>query len=84
MAGWSMILFSVGNLLFPNLFLVVVNLWPDVKDLLSCKRRVVKEVMRGDMTEEEYQEKCNEKREELVRRYHLKMKAEFVVEEQEH
>ena len=35
------------------------------------------------MTEEEYLEKCNEKRAELVKKYSLKMKAEFAQEERE-
>ena len=82
-AGWSMVSFAVLNLLFPNLYLVLVSMYPDIRDLLRCKKDKELPLQRGNIDEEEYIEYMEQRRRLLITKYRLKLKAEFEDEEQE-
>ena len=40
MMGWSFVACSVANLVFPNLYQVIVNLWPELRETLRCRKPV--------------------------------------------
>ena len=80
-AGWSFVFFAILNLLFPNLFLVLYSMYPDIRDLLSCKRDTAEPIQRGNMTDEEYRAYMDERRHALVRKYNFKLRSEFLEEE---
>jgi len=47
LAGWSMIFFSIANLVWPNLVILVQGMYPEIKE--SCKKKPTKE----DLAEED-------------------------------
>jgi hypothetical protein len=76
--GWFMILVSIFNLIYPNLYLLAKAMWPDIKQAVLdfCKKK----------NENEEEEEANKdrvrlyfegKRQELVKRYKIKLKEEF-------
>jgi len=38
LAGWSFVGVAILNLLFPNLFLVVASMYPDIREALRCQK----------------------------------------------
>jgi len=40
LVGWSMVVFSVLNMLFPNLYLVLAEMAPEITKLLSRKNEI--------------------------------------------
>ena len=69
MMGWSMVLVSIANMLFPNLYLVVKALWVDSRrEMEMAKRR------REYETQGSYKKSCDDQRVRLVEKYNLEMK----------
>ena len=65
MMGWSMIIFSIGNMAFPNLYFVVANMAPEILSLFKPKdkKRITKNF---ELRRQEFIERCG-----------LKLKEEF-------
>lgn len=74
MAGWSMVFVSVFNLLFPNLYMVLAEMLPDIIQNMCPSKKNIKSIINN---EEEYREFCESKRKDLIKKYKLTIKEEF-------
>jgi hypothetical protein len=61
-----MVIFSIANFLFPNLYLTIRQLYHDMKD-----------VWNGRSKEAKAKKKFEKKRKELIQKYSIELKAEF-------
>jgi len=71
--GWSMVAFSIANLIFPNMYFVVNNMWLLVRDWYQDKLHKRSRRYKDSRFFEA-------RRKELVERYNLKLKTEFMEE----
>jgi hypothetical protein len=56
LAGWSMIFFSIANLVWPNLVILVRGMWPEVKEAFA-KKKSEKELEKEELTKEFFENK---------------------------
>ena len=62
--GWSMVLVSIFNIMFPNLYLVVKALWVDTQREMEISKMHKEYEALGS-----YMKSCDDKRKRLVERY---------------
>ena len=72
--GWLVVLICISNLLYPNGYIMVKGIWPDIKKALTCKKE--KEVKINTQKQES-------KREELIYKYNIELKKEFQEREED-
>ena len=76
--GWFMVFTSFANFCYPNLYLVCIGMWPDIKNAYFVEE--VPEDPKKVLAREFFEEK----RVKLIRRYKLKLKEvekeEIVIE----
>jgi hypothetical protein len=57
LAGWSMIFFSIANLVWPNLIILVRGMWPEIKEALASKKETKEEIEEEEMSSEFFENK---------------------------
>jgi hypothetical protein len=77
--GWSYIVVAIGNLVYPNIYLVVLAMIPDCK--AACTRK--KKVDKRDLDFADYLEDREEQRKKLVKKYNLKLQELDIIKGEE-
>ena len=74
--GYSLVAISIGNLIFPNLYLIVRAIWPDLKEaVIEMVRSWC--CLKENEVENDNRDIFEKKRLELIAHYNLVLKEEF-------
>jgi hypothetical protein len=70
MIGWSFVFLGLSNLFYPNIYLVVLSMWPDCKKACSRTKKLTGKELRRKL----YLEGCEERRNALIKKYDLQLR----------